>query len=133
MRCFSREVGKTGMVSSGVEAGSGRDDFAGGLHALEHFATRFVVITGGIQDGFDGLRSGTVMQEAENGLPMYGLDGSGAQTLKRCAVVFTEPVKGRDVGFGEEEFVGEDADRLAVGMFGSEQKLTMIVRGIEDE
>ena len=50
------EGGEAGMVGGGVEATGGRDEFPGLAHAQEHFAAGFVVIAGGVENGFDVLR-----------------------------------------------------------------------------
>lgn len=47
------------MVEGSVEAAIKGDEFAGVLHAHEHFAAGFVVVAGGGQDVFDGTRFGT--------------------------------------------------------------------------
>ena len=56
---IGRKIGKARVVGGGVEAGGGRDKFAGGFHAHEHFATGFVVVAGGGENFFDGTGLGT--------------------------------------------------------------------------
>jgi hypothetical protein len=76
------------MVGGGVEATGGRDQFSGHLHAHQHFASGFSVITGGLEDVLDGLGGVAVVQEAQNGLPVGGADGTGAQARELQAVTF---------------------------------------------
>ncbi len=68
----------TGMIGGGVETTSGRDQFPGHPHAYEHFAPGFLVVAGDFEDLLDALWGGTVLQEAEDGLPMWGAQGTGA-------------------------------------------------------
>src|SRR5207248_320299 len=51
------EGGEAGMVGGDVEAAGGGDEFASRAHAQKHFASGFIVVAGGSEDGFDGLRS----------------------------------------------------------------------------
>ena len=104
-----------------------------GLHALEHFATGFVVVAGGVEDGFDGVGRRTVVQEAEDGLTVHGVSGSGAQTLQGGAVTFAKQMEGGDAGVGELEVVGKDAGRCAKGVFGSKQEVLVVVGGVRSE
>jgi hypothetical protein len=72
------EVDQAGMVGGGVETTGGRDQFPGQPHAFEHFAPGFLVVAGDFEDLFDALRGGAALQEAEDGLPMWGAQGTGA-------------------------------------------------------
>jgi len=56
---IGRKVGEAGVVGGGVEATIEGDEFAGVLHADEHFATGFVVVAGGGENVFDGTGIGT--------------------------------------------------------------------------
>lgn len=47
------------MARGGVEATIKGNEFAGTLHANEHFATSFVVVAGGGEDVCDGTGIGT--------------------------------------------------------------------------
>jgi len=72
------EVDQAGMVGGGVETTGGRDQFPGHLHAYEHFVSGFIVVAGGFEDLLDALWGGAVLQEAEDGLPVWGAQGTGA-------------------------------------------------------
>ncbi len=67
------------MVGRGVETTGGRDQFSGHLHAYQHFASGFAVVAGGLKNVRDALGRVAVLQEAEDGLPIGGADGTGAQ------------------------------------------------------
>ena len=64
------------MIGGGVEATGGRDQFPGHLHAQEHFAPGFVVVAGGCEDLWNALGREAVVQEADDGLPMGGAQGT---------------------------------------------------------
>ena len=51
------------MVGDGVEAMTEGNEFTGLGHTQEHFATGFVVVAGGGEDGFDVTRIGTFAQK----------------------------------------------------------------------
>ena len=53
-------VCQAGMVGSGVETRGRGDEFACVFHAQEHFASGFVVVAGGGEDGFDGVGGETM-------------------------------------------------------------------------
>ena len=90
------EVDQAGMVGGGVETTGGRDQFPGHIHAYEHFTSCYIVVAGGLEDVRDALGSGTVLQEAEDGLPMRGAQGTSAETCQVEVILFTEPVDGGD-------------------------------------
>ena len=56
------------MVGGGIETTGGGVEFASEFHTDKHFATSFVVVGGGVEDGGDGLGRGAVLQEVEDGL-----------------------------------------------------------------
>ena len=67
------------MVGGGVETTGGRDQFSGHFHTHQHFASGFAVVAGGLKNVRDALGRVAVLQEAEDGLPIGGADGTGAQ------------------------------------------------------
>ena len=121
------------MTGDGVEATGGRDEFTGHLHADEHFATGFVVVAGGGENGFDVLWAGTVVQELEDGLAVQGADGTGTEAFEGGAVAFREPMKDGGASFGDVDLVGEDARGGAEGVFGGQQKVMACVGGVGGE
>ena len=52
------------MTSGGVETTSGRDQFACYAHTCDHLASSIIVITGGLEDVFDGARCRTAVEKA---------------------------------------------------------------------
>ena len=58
------------MISGGVEATGGRDQFSGHLHAQQHFASGFAVVAGGLKNVRDALGDSAVLQETQD---VYGL------------------------------------------------------------
>lgn len=115
------------MVGGGVEPTGRGVQFASEFHADEHFAASFVVVAGGGEDGGDGLRSGAVLQEVEDGLSVWGGDRASAETCQVGALVFTEPVQGGDALGGEAGVVGEDGGLWAEEMVGGEQEAVVLV------
>ena len=67
------------MTGGGIEATGGRDQFASVFHTEKHFAPGFVVVASGGEDSGNGLGGWTVMQEAEDGLPVDRMNGAGAE------------------------------------------------------
>ena len=117
------------MVGGGIETTGGRVQFASEFHADEHFATGFVIVGGGVEDGGDGLRSGAVLEEVEDGLAVWGEDRASTQTCQVGAIVFTEKVQGRDAFGGEAGVVGENGRLGAEEMVGGEQEAAALVIG----
>ncbi len=76
------------MVGGGVETTGGRDQFSGHLHAHQHFASCVSVVAGGLKNVLDGLGGVAVLQEAQDGLPVGGADGTGTQARELEAVTF---------------------------------------------
>jgi len=56
---IGRRVGEARVIGGGIEATIKGDEFAGMLHADEHFSASFVVVGGGGQDVFDVTGIGT--------------------------------------------------------------------------
>jgi hypothetical protein len=107
--------GEGGVVGGSVETTGGGVEFAGEFHTDEHFATGFVVVGGGVEEGGDGLGSGAVLQEVEDGLAVGGVKRAGAETCQVVVVVFTEEMVGgeqegvvRVIGSGGEENAAAD-------------------------
>jgi hypothetical protein len=117
------------MVGGGIEATSGRVELTGEFHADEHFATGFVVVGGGVEDGGDGLGSGAVLQEVEDGLAVGRGEWAGAETGQVGVGVLTEVVEGGDAVGGKVGVVGEDGGRRAEEMVGGEQEGVVRVIG----
>ena len=114
------------MMGGGVETPGGRDQFPGALHAQEHFAPCFAVVAGGLQNVGDALGRVAVLQEAQDGLSVGRVDGTGAQARELAVVTFAQPVDGGDAGFRGMNVVGQ-RDRLgAEGMFGRKQELVAV-------
>ena len=121
------------MVGGGVETTGGRDQFPGHLHAHQHLASGFAVVAGGLEDVRDGLGDITVLQEAQDGLPVGRADGTGTQARELVMVTFAQPVDGGDAGFRGMNVVGQ-RDRLgAEGMFGRKQELVAVAGGVGSE
>ena len=59
------------MTSGGVETTSGRDQFACYAHTCDHLASSIIVITGGLEDVFDGAGGRAGVQEAQDGLAIW--------------------------------------------------------------
>ncbi len=118
------------MVGGGIETTRGGDQFPGQLHACEHFAPRFMVVAGGFEDCRDALRGGAVLQEAEDGLPMWGVQGTSTQARQLGAIPFIEPLDTRDTSSGKEDVIGEDGWLGAEGMAGCKQKVVTFVTRI---
>lgn len=96
------------MVGGGIKATGGGDQFSGQLHACEHLASRFVVVAGGCEDFRDAAGGEAVLQEAEDGLPLGGVQGTSRQARKVGAIPLSEPLDGGDTFIGKEDIVGED-------------------------
>ena len=96
------------MGGVGVEATGRRDEFAGQFHAGEHLAPGFRVVAGGSQNGGDALRDRAVVQEAQDGLPMRGVQGSGREAGQEGRISFREPVETRDALLGKQEVIAEN-------------------------
>jgi len=84
------------MVGGGVETAGGRDQFPGTTHAPQHLASCIVVVAGGLENGRDGLGGVALLQEAEDGLPIRGVDGTSAQVCELVVVSLAQPVDGGD-------------------------------------
>ena len=87
------------MLGGGVETPGGGNQFSGPLHAYEHFASGFAVVAGGFEDVGDALGRVAVLQEAQDGQPVGGAKGTGAQAGELVVVAFTSPVGGGDACF----------------------------------
>ena len=87
------------MVGGSVETTGGRDQFSGHFHAHQHFASGFAVVAGGLKNVLDGLGGVAVVQEAQDGLPVGRVDGTGEQACELAVVTLAQPVDGRDAGF----------------------------------
>ncbi len=124
---------QAGVIGGSIEARSHGNEFACLLHAQQHLAPSFVVVAGGAQDVFDAVGSGTVVQEAQNGLPMQGADRTGAQARERGAIAFAEPVEGGDALRGGDDLVGEQTGRRAEGVFGRDEEGGVLIRGVRRE
>jgi len=74
------------MVGGGVETTSGRDQFSGHFHTHQHFASGFAVVAGGLEDVRDGPGGVAVLQEAQDGLPVGGADGTGTEACELAVV-----------------------------------------------
>ena len=81
------------MVGGGVETAIEGDEFAGMLHTDEHFASGFVVVTGGGQDGFDVTGFGTFVQKLEDSTTVRGADGAGTQAMQESEIGDGEPAE----------------------------------------
>jgi len=128
-------VRQAGVIGDGIEidARSHGNDFACLLHAQQHLAPGFGVVAGGAQDVFDAVGSGTVVQEAQNGLPMQRADRTGAQARERGAIRFAEPVEGRDALRGGEDLVGQQTGLGAEGVFGRDEQAGVLSHGVRRE
>ena len=114
------------MVGGGVETTGGRDQFTGHFHTHQHFASGFAIIAGGLKNVRDGLGDITVLQEAQDGLPVGRADGTGTQARELVMVALAQPVDGGHAGFRGMNVVGQ-RDRLgAEGMFGRQQELVAV-------
>jgi len=118
------------MVGGGVETTGGRDQFSGPLHAQQHFASCFAVVAGGLKNVLDGLGGVAVAQEAQDGLPVGRADGTGAQARELVVVTLAQPVDGGDAGFRGENVISQHARLRAEGMFGGDEELAAVVRGV---
>jgi hypothetical protein len=124
-----RRCGERGVVGDGIEATGGGVEFAGEFHTDEHIAPGFVVVGGGDEDGGDGLRSGAVLEEVEDGLAMGRGEWAGAETGQVGVVVVAEKVEGGNAVGGEVGVVGEDGGRRAEEMVSGEQEGVVRVIG----
>ena len=115
------------MVGSRVETAGGRDQFAGPKHAHEHFASGFAVVAGGLQNVGDAPGGVAVLQEAEDGLPVGGTDGTGAQAAELVVVAFTSPADGGGACLRGHDGIAQRGRMGAKGMFGGEQELLAVV------
>ena len=93
------------MIGGGVETTGGRDQFTGHLHAHQHFASGFTVVTGGLEDVRDGSGDIAVLQEAQDGLPIGRADGTGAQARELAVVALAQPVDGGHACFRGENVI----------------------------
>jgi len=118
------------VVGGGIEATSGGEEFAGLLHANEHFAPGVVVVGGSVEDGGYVLGRGAGVQEVENGLTMGGVQGGRAEACQVGASAFTSAVECRDVLCGNVAVVGEDGRLWTEEMTGGEQEGVIFVFGI---
>ena len=87
------------MVGGRVETAGGRDQFAGLQHAHEHFASGFAVVAGGGQNVGNAPGRVAVLQEVQDGLPVGGPEGTGAQAAELVVVALTSPVDGGNACF----------------------------------
>src|SRR5579884_3182614 len=121
------------MVGDGVKAGGGGDEFAGQFHAQEHFAASFVVVAGGGEDRFDGLRIGTCAQKLEDGLTLGRTNGTGGEPTEGDGIGCRQPLYGRDILWGGSDGVGKGSRGGTRGVFGGEQQAVALVGGIGDK
>ena len=121
------------MVGGGVEATGGAEEFASEFHAGQHFAACFGVVAGGGQNGGDALWGGTVLQEAEDGLTMWGVQRCGREARQVGVIWFREPVDGWNALIGKKEVVGEDGGLFTEGMPGGDEEVVTLVGGIVGE
>ena len=77
------------MSRGGVETTSGRDKFACHAHTYDHLASSFIVIAGGLEDVIDGASRGTFVEEAEDGLTLRRVDGSGREKGEMGGIALT--------------------------------------------
>ena len=87
---------QAGIIGGGVETTGERDQFPGHPHADEHFAPGFIVVAGGFEDVLNASGGGAVVQEVEDGLPMWGAQRAGTETCQLGVILFAEPVDGGD-------------------------------------
>ena len=87
------------MLGGGVETRGGGNQFSGPLHAQQHFASGFAVVAGGLEDVGDALGRVAVLQEAQDGQPIGGAKGTGAQARKLVVIALAQPVDGGDACF----------------------------------
>ena len=87
------------MVGGRVETTGRRDQFSGHFHAHQHFASGFAVVAGGLENVRDGSGGVAVLQEAQDGLPVGRVDGTGTQACELVMVALAQPVDGRHADF----------------------------------
>jgi hypothetical protein len=123
-------VGERGMIGDGIEAASGRDEFAGVVHALEHLASSFVAEEAEIGDIVSGKWSGIIFEHGEDQLALgreklalivVGVDGGGR---------FAEPVEIGSARRLSGDGKGERRSGGSKGMFGVDEETALVVVGI---
>jgi len=121
------------MVGGGVETACGRDQFPSLTHAQQHFASCILVVAGGLEDVRDAVGGVALLQEAEDGLPIRGADGTGAQARELAVVTFAQPVDGGDACFRDEDVIGQDGRLRAEGMLRRDQELAAVILWVGSE
>ncbi len=77
------------MARGGVETTSGRDQFTRHAHTCDHLASSIMVITGGLEDIFDGASRRTLTDKVEDGLTLRGVDGPGREKGEMGGIALT--------------------------------------------
>lgn len=121
------------MVGGGIEATGRGDEFAGHLHADEHFTSRLVVVTGSFENVRDAPRTGVLLQEAEDGLPLWGVQRTGRETRQVGVISCSKPAEGRNVSVGQGNIIGKDVRLRTEGMPDGQQKMVTFISGIGDK
>ena len=121
------------MVGGGVEAASSADQFAGLFHAGEHFAPGFAVVAGGGENVGNTVGGVAVVQEREDGLPMWGSQWGSRQAGQVGVISFVEPVESRETFIGKEEVIGGGGWLRAEEMPGGNDEMVTFVSRVERE